>query len=117
MKFVVRLKATFATNNEFGFDKNKSSKIKGDEDFFSSDIFIIGDDLFTCRTTAVNAIREFEKALVGSNDAIKKQITEYLRAAIKSIQLEQKCNLVLNGPYEGTEITYAQIVADDVIEI
>lgn len=117
MKFVVRLKATFATNDEFGFDKNKSSKIKGDGDFFSSDTFIIGDDLFTCRTAAVNTIREFEKALIGPNDAVKKQISEYLRAAIKSIQLDQKCNLALDGAYQGTEITYAQIVADNVIEM
>ena len=117
MKFVIRLKAEFATNYEFGFDTNKSSKIKGNDDLFSSDTFVIGDDLFTCRSTAVNILREFEKALYSDNETVKQQITEYIRAAIKSIQRDQKCNLSLDGPYDGTEISYVQIVADNVVEI
>lgn len=117
MKFVIRLKAQFATNEDFGFDKAKCQRIKGDGDFFSSDNFIIGEDLFTCRTEAVRIIREFEKAITSEHPEIEKKVVEYLRSAIKSIQLEQKCNLSLDGDYQGTEITYVQIVADDVVNI
>lgn len=117
MKFVVRLKAQFCTDDRYRFNLQLNPHLKGDGSFYSSDIFITADDLFNCRIKAVNILRDWEKAVVSNDEDMTEKMENFIQTAIRNVQMDQKCNIELEGNFAGTSIQYVQIIADEVINI
>ena len=101
MKFVVRLKAQFCTDDRYRFNLQLNPHLKGDGAFYSADIFIIDEDLFAARIKAVNILRDWEKAVVSNDDAMTEQMEGFIQAAIRNVQMDQKCNISLDKNFAG----------------